>query len=332
MRANGNRNTLGEARTSVRRQRGHGLSDKRARVEWRGYLPAIVTPFAADGALDLDGLGAMLEWLHGEGMHGLVVAGTTGEWTSLSAEERAILFRAAGAQMAGKLPLLAGCSSFTARETLQFAAHAAESGFDGILVTPPPYLRPNDEEIFGFYADISEGTPLPICVYNWPPGTGIDMPVSLLERLARLENVVAIKQSTSNLQRFVQTFFQLGEQVRIFGHSMDEHGLTILQAHGGDGTMGAGGALGRIHADFYNHLWRGEIAAARECGRKDRVLLDEWYTQDLVGRFGSGPAVLKAALTLRGVPAGHVRPPLRDVSQEGIAVIRDTLVRLGFAV
>ncbi|WP_420139798.1 dihydrodipicolinate synthase family protein [Sphingomonas sp.] len=307
------------------------MSDKRARVGWRGYLPAIVTPFAADGALDLPGLGAMLEWLHGEGMHGLVVAGTTGEWTSLSADERATLFRAAGSQMSGKLPLLAGCSSFTASESLQFAGHAAESGFDGILVTPPPYLRPNEDEIFGFYADISKATPLPICVYNWPPGTGIDMSVELLERLAGLDNVVAIKQSTSNLRRFLQTFFQLGDQVLVFGHSMDEHGLTILQAHGGDGTMGAGGALGRIHADFYNHLWRGEIAAARECGRKDRVLLDEWYTQDLVGRFGSGPAVLKAALKLRGVPAGFVRPPLRDVSPDATAVIRHTLISLGVA-
>lgn len=305
------------------------MIDKRARVEWRGYIPAIVTPFAADGAMDMTALGVMLEWLRGEGMHGLVVAGTTGEWTSLSADERARLFTAVGTQMAGKLPLLAGCTSFTAHESLAFADHAAASGFDGILVTPPPYIRPNDEEILGFYADISARTPLPICVYNWPPGTGVDMSVDLLERIAALENVVAIKQSTGDLRRFLATFFRLGESVRVFGHSMDEHGLALLEARGGDGTMGAGGVLGRLHAGFYDHLWAGEIAAARECGRKDRVIMEEWYTQDLVGRFGSGPAILKAAFTLRGIPAGHVRRPLRDVSPQDREKIRDTLVRLG---
>jgi 4-hydroxy-tetrahydrodipicolinate synthase len=305
------------------------LRNKRERVDWRGYIPAIVTPFDAEGRLNLAGLGTMLEWLHAEGMHGLVVAGTTGEWTSLSADERAALFTATGRQLSGKLPLLAGCSSFTARETLAFADHAAASGFDGILVTPPPYLRPNTNEILGFYSEIAHASQLPVCVYNWPPGTGIDMPLDLLERIADIENVVAIKQSTSDLRRFVETFFALGERVRVFGHSMDEHGLALLQARGGDGTMGAGGALGRIHADFYNNLWAGRIEEARECGRKDRVILDEWYTRELVGQFGSGPAILKAALNLRGIPAGHVRPPLKDVSAIDTVTIRDTLVRLG---
>ncbi|WP_232476250.1 dihydrodipicolinate synthase family protein [Flavisphingomonas formosensis] len=305
------------------------MIDKRARVEWRGYIPAIVTPFAADGSLDPGALGTMLEWLHAEGMHGLVVAGTTGEWTSLSAGERALLFKAAGAQMAGKLPLLAGCTSFTARESLAFADHAADCGFDGVLVTPPPYVRPSEEEILGFYAQVSAGSRLPICVYNWPPGTGIDMSVDLLERIAALDNVVAIKQSTGDLRRFLATFFRLNESVRVFGHSMDEHGLALLEARGGDGTMGAGGVLGRIHADFYNHFWAGDIEAARECGRKDRVIMEDWYTQELVGRFGSGPAILKAAFAERGVPAGRVRPPLNDVSAEDRAKIRETLARLG---
>jgi dihydrodipicolinate synthase/N-acetylneuraminate lyase len=305
------------------------LTSKRARVEWRGYIPAITTPFTADHALDLLGLGILLEWLHGEGMHGLVIAGTTGEWTSLAPAERKQLFTAVGQQMRGKLPLIAGCTAFTANETVNFARHAAESGFDGILVTPPPYVRPSADEIVGFYTDVSNGSPLPICVYNWPPGTGIDMPVELLARLADIENVVAIKQSTSDLRSFTNTFFALNDQVRVFGHSMDEHGLALLQARGGDGTMGAGGVLGRIQPDFYNHLWTGEIDEARRCGAKDRVILDAWYTPDLRGMFGSGPAILKSAFNALGLPGGHVRPPLRDVSAADAAKIRETLVALG---
>ncbi len=305
------------------------MTSKRSRVDWRGYIPAITTPFDADRALDLKALGGLLEWLHGEGMHGLVIAGTTGEWPSLSADERRRLFAAAGDQLGGKLPLLAGCTAFTAREVLDFAGHAAASRFDGILVTPPPYVRPGPDEIFGFYADISAATPLPVCVYNWPPGTGIDMPLELLRRIAGLENIVAIKQSTGDLRRFVETFFALNDEVRVFGHSMDEHGIALLQARGGDGTMGAGAVLGRVHPDFYNHLWAGDIDAARECGRQDRVILDQWYTQELVGRFGSGPAILKAGFNAQGLPGGHVRPPLRDVSTADAARIRETLAALG---
>lgn len=303
--------------------------NKRSRASWQGYIPAITTPFDVERNLDLSALGTLLEWLHSEGMHGLLIAGTTGEWPSMSPEECKTLFSAAGDQLGGKLPLLAGCTAFTAERVLDLADHAAESGFDGIVVTPPPYYRPLPDEIFGFYRDISARSRLPICVYNWPPGTGIDMPLDLLKRIAGLDNVVAIKQSTSDLRKFLDTFFALKDELRIFGHAMDEHGLALLESRGGDGTMGAGGVLGRIHADFYNHLWAGDIAAARECGRKDRLILDAWYTPELVGRFGSGPAILKAALNVQGLPGGYVRPPLQDVSAQDVERIRETLATLG---
>jgi len=309
--------------------RGAELMNKRSRASWQGYIPAITTPFDVDRKLDLSALGTLLEWLHSEGMHGLLIAGTTGEWPSMSPEECKTLFSAAGNQLGGKLPLLAGCTAFTAERVLDLADHAADSGFDGIVVTPPPYYRPLPDEIFGFYRDISARSRLPICVYNWPPGTGIDMPLDLLKRIAGLDNVVAIKQSTSDLRKFLDTFFALKDELRIFGHAMDEHGLALLESRGGDGTMGAGGVLGRIHADFYNHLWAGDIAAARECGRKDRLILDAWYTPELVGRFGSGPAILKAALNVQGLPGGYVRPPLQDVSAQDVERIRETLATLG---
>jgi 4-hydroxy-tetrahydrodipicolinate synthase len=298
-------------------------------VNWRGYLPAILTPFGDDGALDLRRLGGYLEWLLAEGMHGLIVGGTTGEWTSLSPQERRALFDATGAQMRGKLPIIAGCTSFTPGESIELARHAKAAGFEGILLTPPPYVRPSEAELFAFYRTVSDANILPICVYNWPPGTGIDMTPELLARIAGLDGVVAIKQSTGRLDRFVKTFFMLAEQVRIFGFSMDEHGLAMLEARGGDGTMGAGGVLGRDQPGFYNALWAGDIAGARACGAKDRAILDDWYTPDLVGRFGSGPAVLKAAFAELGLKLGGVRAPLMDVDDAARASIRATLHAVG---
>jgi len=301
---------------------------KRARVNWRGYIPAITTPFRDADGLDEKGLGLLLEWLVDQGMHGLVLAGTTGEWTSMTPAERARLFTLAGEQMGKRLPLIAGCSSFTARETIAYAQHAATCGFEGVLITPPPYIRPGADEIVAFYEEVGAAIDLPICVYNWPPGTGVDMPLDLLRRLAEIDVVVAIKQSTPHFTQFAETFFALGEQVRVFGFPMNELGLTMLRVHGGDGTMGAGGVLGRNQTGFYDKLWAGDIDGARACGLKDRVLMKEWYTPELVGRFGSGPAILKAALDALGLPGGPVRRPLLPVSAADRESIAATLRKL----
>lgn len=303
---------------------------KRDRVDWKGYIPAVTTPFLEDDSLDLKGLGGLLEWLHGEGMHGLFLGGTTGEWSSLKPEERKQLFDAAGAQMKGKLPILAGCTSFTPDATIELAEHARLAGFDGVTIAPPPYIRPNEEEVFRYYKTVAATIKLPIVVYNWPAGTGIDMSIDLLARIATLDGIVAIKQSSPSIERFFQAYFELNHEVRVFGFMMDELGLAVLEARGGDGTIGAGGVLGRIQPDFYNNLWAGNVEAARECGQKDVQVLMDWYTPELIGCFGAAPAVMKAGLEMRGVPiTRHVRAPLLDVREADLAPIRQTLVDVG---
>ena len=298
-------------------------------VEWKGYIPAITTPFNKDRELDLRALGTLLEWLDAEGMHGIVVAGTTGEWFSLSMAERRTLFEAAGRQLKGRLTLIAGCNAFSAAQVIANAEIAESSGFDGILVTPPPYIVPGEEEIFEFYRVVSDGVSLPICVYNWPPGTNVDMSCELLERLAGLDRVVAVKNSTGRLDHFIRSFFALKDRVRVFGFGMDELGATLVRVHGGDGTMGAGAVLGRDQPDFYNHLWRGELAAALRCGARDRTLMRDWFTESLVGRFGSAQAILKEALNVLGLPGGYPRPPILELGDAGREQVRQTLNQLG---
>lgn len=301
----------------------------RSSVDWKGYIPAITTPFTKSRELDRAAFGRLLEWLQAEGNHGIVVAGTTGEWFSLSGEERRTVLSLAGKQLRGKLTLIAGCNAFTAAQVVARAEVAAECGFDGILVTPPPYVVPSDDEIFEFYRYVSDHVSLPICVYNWPPGTNVDMSCALIERLAELDKVVAVKNSTGRLDRFIRTFFALKERLRIFGFGMDPLGATLVGDHGGDGTMGAGAILGRDHADFYNHLWRGDVEQALRVGARDRVVMEDWFTENLVGHFGSAQAILKEALNVQGLPGGYPRPPILELSAEGRERVRDTLRRLG---
>lgn len=298
-------------------------------VDWRGYMPAVTTPFAADGELDLDAWRELLEWLHAERMHGIAVAGTTGEWFSLAPRERADLFRVAAERLAGKMTLLAGCSAFTPRESIGYAQVAKDAGFDGILLTLPPYVVPSEREAVAWYQAVSDGVEIPICVYNWPRGTGVDMSPQLLARIAEIDNVVAIKNSTGDMAAVLQTLFSLGDRVRIFGVPASELGLMLIEQAGADGTIGAGAVLGSDHPDFFEHAWAGEHEAALRCGARDRALFEAFWEPDFTPRFGSQFAILKAALNLRGVPGGHVRPPLLPLTDEEVERVRTTLVELG---
>ncbi len=292
-------------------------------------MPAITTPFNEHDELDLAALRALLEWLAEEGMHGLVVAGTTGEWFSLQPEEKAALFRTVGEVLKGHMPLIAGCNAFTAKEVISNAKTAAEAGFDGILVTPPPYVRPSENEVIAFYQDVDRGTPLPICIYNWPPGTNIDLSLETLKQLAELEHVVAIKNSTGNREHFINVMRALNTKVRIFGIPMTAAGVDMVCNNEADGTMGAGAVLGHTQPEFYEALWAGDRERGLAAASQDERIMTEWFNPDYTARFGSAQAVFKTALNLQGLPGGSPRRPIQPLSEEGVAVVRGTLQELG---
>src|SRR4249920_3436446 len=106
-------------------------------IDWRGYIPAAVTPFTEDLELDRTGFQEMLEWLVVEGMHGIVIAGSSGEWPSLTGEERIDLFRLAAEQVRGRIPVVGCCNAISPSESQAFARAAVEIGLAGIIVAPP---------------------------------------------------------------------------------------------------------------------------------------------------------------------------------------------------
>jgi len=297
-------------------------------VDWRGYIPALTTPFTADGEFDAEATRQLHRWVQSNGGHGFIVMGTQGEWFSMTTEEKHALMQIAGEQ-AGKLTVIAGCNAYTAREVLDNIEAARDAGLDGVLLTAPPYIMPTDEEIYQFYKEVSDNSVLPICVYNWPPGTHIDLSLPLLTRLADLDRVVAIKNSTPNLRHFMEVFFALKDKVRIFGIPMNDLGITLAQHHGADGTMGAGAILGRDQPDFFNAIWEGDTERARQMGRRDSAVMQDWFTSDLTGRFGSAQAIFKEALNQQGLPGGYPRRPILPLDEAGIAIVSNTLDKLG---
>ena len=298
-------------------------------VDWYGYLPAVTTPFTATGELDLTAWDEQLDWLAAQRMHGIVVAGTTGEWFSLTEQERATLFARAAERVGARMTVLGGANAYTPAEAIRHARAAYDAGLDGILLSPPPYVVPSRREIVAYYAAVSAAVDIPICVYNWPRGTNVDLDTELLVELADIENVVAVKNSTADFGAFVRGLVALRDRVRYFGIPTNDTGIALLRGIGGDGLMGAGAVLGADHPDFFRALERGDDAEARRLGERDRVLMADWFGADLGGRFGSAPAILKYALRRRGVPAGHVRAPLLPLTDAERRRVDDTLVRLG---
>lgn len=297
-------------------------------VDWKGYIPAISTPFLKNGDLDLDGWKTLLSWLVEEGMHGLVINGTTGEWFSQSLEDMSQLFQTASDVVKGEIPIIAGCTGYTAKQVLQQARLAEKANLDGILVAPPPYIVPTNEEIVSYYEHISDHTNLPICIYNWPRGTNVDMDKDLINELADIENVVAIKNSTPNLHSFISTFFAVKDKLRYFGFPMNELGLSLMRDYGGEGLMGAGAVLGRVHPNFFNYLWAGEEEKALSCGRKDQFLFQNWFNSDFSAKYGSPQAIVKAALNLQGLPGGYPRLPILPLTRKQEDKVKETLAQV----
>ena len=298
-------------------------------INWHGYMPAITTPFDKSGDLDLTALRGLVDWLLDQGMHGLIVAGTTGEWYTLSPRERRDLFRTVSEQVGGRVPVIAGCSAFTADQAIDNARVAADYNFDGILLTPPPYVVPSDREIVAFYQSVAKESALPVCVYNWPPGTNVDMSLELIRQLTDIDKVVALKMSTADIGGLCELFFELKHKVRIFCFASTRLGVSLVRHSGLDGTMGAAAVLGSDHPDMYNATWADDHEQAEMLAERDMRLMQGLFTPDLTSQFGSAPAVFKEALRMQGVPAGYPRPPILPLTPDESEKVRKVLQDLG---
>ncbi|MEO8094644.1 MAG: dihydrodipicolinate synthase family protein, partial [Pseudolysinimonas sp.] len=153
-------------------------------VDWAGYFPAVVTPFTESGELDTATLYALIEQYAERGMHGVVVNGTCGEWFSQTDAERQSVAETAVAAAGGRLRVLIGCTSNRAENVVRLGKGALAAGADGVLASPPPYIKLFPNEVVAWYEEISDLLRAPLVIYNWPHGTGIDIDSDLADRLA----------------------------------------------------------------------------------------------------------------------------------------------------
>ena len=182
----------------------------------RGVFTVMVTPFISDEKLDGKGFRENIDWYIEEGIHGVICLGSTGEFASLSINERKRVIDLTVDQVNGRIPIIAGTASNSTRETIELARYAKVAGADAAIIVAPFYGLPTQEDLFAHYKTISENVSIPIMVYNNPLYSGVDMLPPLIEKLSGLENIVYLKESTGDIKRVHEIMRCCGDNIDIW--------------------------------------------------------------------------------------------------------------------
>lgn len=284
----------------------------------RGVYPAIVTPFAEDGAIDEAAFIRLLAWHESVGCNGVVVCGTNGESASLTLRERQQLVTLA-TQHRGRLQIVAGTGSSSLGETIHLTHHAADTGCVAALVMPPYYFKnPPQEGVLGYFMKLLDVARLPVLVYNIPQITDTPIGLDVVRALAGHENLGGLKDSSGDLDNLLKCIEILkGKWVLVGAEQL----LTDCLRAGGVGTVSGA-------SNAYPELAVAVVRAFDE-GRDPLPNQERLTEMNAVLRSFPVPAGAKAVLRARGLPGGHMRLPLMDVAPDQVAELLARLSDLG---
>jgi 4-hydroxy-tetrahydrodipicolinate synthase len=282
-------------------------------------LTAMVTPFRADGAVDLERFRELATFLVDNGSDGLVVCGTTGESPTLTDKEKLDLFRAAVETVGGRATVIAGTGTYDTAHSVRLTRAATEVGVDGILVVTPYYNKPPQRAIVRHFEAIAAATHLPVVVYNIPGRVVTNIESATIARVAEIENVVAVKQALEDPEqaRFI------AEETRLDLYSGDDPNTFAFLELGGVGVVSVTAHLWGLQiAEMIRRHREGDVDGARSLHEE----LQPSY--DLL-RIQVNPIPIKAALNLTGHEVGGYRLPMVEPDEDELAQIRGCLERSG---
>lgn len=182
-----------------------------------GVFSVMITPFEKDGGVAETRLRDFVDWQIDQGIHGLIPLGSTGEFLSMTDAERRQVATAVIEQAAGRVPVLIGAGAENTDDAIRYAREAESLGADGVMIIPPYYCLPTDDEIFEHYRRISDAISIPIMIYNNPNAANVDMQPELVARLSNIENVRYIKESTLEVTRVRDIIRLCGDKITVFG-------------------------------------------------------------------------------------------------------------------
>jgi 4-hydroxy-tetrahydrodipicolinate synthase len=272
------------------------------------YVP-IITPFGPNLSIDFDAWGEVIDWQIANGTHGIIVGGSTGEFFSLSREERIAQFEFAKERIAGRVPLIAGVNDLFAEQCYEITAAAKKAGVDALLVAAPPYSLPSQKELLAHILKIDRIADLPIILYNYPGRTGVNMGEEFLERIAQNRNVHAIKESSGDVDR-IHLLAREFPQLQLSAGAEDQ--VLEFFAWGARSWVSVvANFFPREAVGFYETcVLRGDFATGR---RIMSALLPLMYCLEKGGKFLQS---VKYACEIMNRPGGPVRPPMQPMKKE----------------
>jgi len=283
---------------------------------FKGSMVALITPFK-DGAVDEKRFQALVDWQIKEGTHAVVPCGTTGESPTLSHEEHKRVVELCVEVAKGRVPVIAGAGSNSTAEAIDFLQHAKKAGADAALVVTPYYNKPTQEGLYQHYKALNDAVDLPIIIYNIPPRCVIDMSVATMARLAKLKNIVGVKDATNDLARPLRTRAAIGPEFSML--SGEDVTALAFMAQGGDGCISVTANVApRACADMHEAWQRGDAAKAMAINERLGPLHDALFVE-------TSPAPVKYAASLLGRCTPEVRLPLVETTPATQEKVRDAM-------
>jgi 4-hydroxy-tetrahydrodipicolinate synthase len=276
----------------------------------RGSYTVTVTPFTADrSAIDVAAFRRFVDWQLEHGVPGIIVLGTTGEYLTVSDDERALLVDTAVKQVAGRARVVVGTMNAYTRNAVRYSRQAEELGADGLMVLPPYYYTPTEDEIWRYYRAVSESVSLPIMLYNNPVTSNVDMSAGLVARLTRdFENIRYIKESSQDLARVRDVIEATDGVMNVYAGERQVDSFLL-------GAVGYVNPYGNYIVDSHR-VWDLLVAGRIEDARRLQHLIDRVDHIIAAGHPTYGhQCYSKALAAAAGYPVGDVREPLTTFDQ-----------------
>ena len=287
----------------------------------RGVLPYLVSPLAADGKVNAAVLARLCDDLITQGVHGLTPLGSTGEFAYLSWPQKRRVVEIVVEAARGRVPVLAGVASTTIADAQFQAREMARLGCDGILAVLEAYFALTDDGVYDYFRAMADAVALPVVLYTNPNFQRSDLSLPVIERLSQVDNIVAIKDASTNTGRLLSILNRVGDRLQVF--SASAHIPAAVMLIGGVGWMAGPACLvARQSVELYDLCRQGAWpqAMALQCKL--------WQLNQAFAKYNLA-ACIKGGLELQGYAVGDPLPPQAPLSREGREEVRRALQAVG---
>lgn len=288
---------------------------------FKGSGVALVTPFNETG-VDFNKLGELIEYHIENKTDALIVCGTTGESTTMSDEEQFAVIDFTVKKVNKRIPVIAGTGSNNTMHSVYLSKEAEKLGVDGLLVITPYYNKTNQRGLKLHFETIAASTKLPIILYNVPGRTGVNIKPSVIAELAKIENIVAVKEASGDLAQVAEIARLVPEGFAIYSGNDDS--ILPLLSLGGVGVISVvANICPKETHDLVEKFLNGDIEGSRKLQLGMKSLIDKLFIE-------VNPIPVKTAMNLLGFEVGDLRLPLAPMEESNLKTLRDELVNYGF--